>query len=135
MPYMSVILFPVSHVDFNQMSCRFVIFKGQGSHTKHFVCRPGLILRQVCEVASPGVSTPGRHLLDGITARLIPLDVGSKCRMTIQEMALSPVAIFVIPMSILTPSTLDSCSYRFKMYLRADNMPFHMVKTIFKYSF
>ena len=35
----------------------------------------------------------------------------------------------------LTPSTLDSCSYRFKMYLKAENMPFHMVKTVFKYSF
>ena len=29
----------------------------------------------------------------------------------------------------LTPSTLDSCSYMFKMYLKAENMPFHMVKT------
>ena len=37
--------------------------------------------------------------------------------------------------SSLTPSTLDSCSYRFKMYLQADNMPSHMVKTSFKYSF
>ena len=36
---------------------------------------------------------------------------------------------------LLTPSTLDSCSYRFKMYLKAENIPFHMVKTIFKYSF
>ena len=35
----------------------------------------------------------------------------------------------------LTPSTLDSCSYRFKMYLIAENMPFHMVKNVFKYSF
>ena len=35
----------------------------------------------------------------------------------------------------LTPSTLDSCSYRFKMYLKAENMPFHMVKTVIKYSF
>ena len=35
----------------------------------------------------------------------------------------------------LTPSTLDSCSYRFKMYLIAENMPIRMVKTVFKYSF
>ena len=35
----------------------------------------------------------------------------------------------------LTPSTLDSCSYRFKMYLIAENMPFRMVITVFKYSF
>ena len=34
----------------------------------------------------------------------------------------------------LTPSTLDSCSYRFKMYLIVENMPFHMVKIVFKYS-
>ena len=43
--------------------------------------------------------------------------------------------IIVICILVLTPSTLDSCSYRFKMYLKAENMPFHMVKTVFKYSF
>ena len=26
----------------------------------------------------------------------------------------------------MTPSTLDSCSYRFKISLIAENMPFHM---------
>ena len=36
---------------------------------------------------------------------------------------------------LLTPSTLDSCSYRFNMYLQADTMPSHVVKTVFKYSF
>ena len=36
---------------------------------------------------------------------------------------------------ILTPLTLDSCIYMFKMYLKAENMPFHMVKTAFKYPF
>ena len=45
--------------------------------------------------------------------------------------------VFVVenpPDQALTPSTLDSCSYRFKMYLIAEDMPLHMVKTVFKYS-
>ena len=39
------------------------------------------------------------------------------------------------PQGGLTPSTLDSCSYRFKMSLIAENMAFHTVKTVFEYSF
>ena len=35
----------------------------------------------------------------------------------------------------LTPSTLNSCSYKLKMYLIVEDVPFHMVKTVFKYSF
>ena len=41
--------------------------------------------------------------------------------------------LFAIGMAVKTPSTLDSCSYRFKMYLKAENIPFHVVKNIFKY--
>ena len=35
----------------------------------------------------------------------------------------------------LTPSTLKSCSYRLEMYLIEEHVPFHMVKTVFEYSF
>ena len=38
---------------------------------------------------------------------------------------------FIRNISGVTPSTLDSCSYRFKMYLIAENMPFHALSCVF----